>query len=663
MQFGEYCQVHEEDTPRNSMNPRTQGAICMGPSGNKQGGFKFLSLRSGQTITRRSWDRIPMPDTVIDRVEALAKGEPEMLTFTDRKGRQIGEVEITGVDGTETPSQNLIQESISQHPIEPPTDATDLTPPTSDSPPESPPATEDNPVANPTLEPTVPLEPEPTPQPTVEPEPEPTVQNPTPEAVPEPTNSAPSEPSDEPPGLLRRSTRNGKQFKQSHEPSLTGTKHEVGLTQLVDKGVIHPDMHSFFQNELWQQPPEVVAIIMTQLSLKAGLKARKEEGYDAAFAEMKQLHMRDTFRPVHWKDLTPEQRAAILESHLFLKKKRCGKIKGRTVAGGNKQRDFISKEDASSPTVSTESVLLSCIIDALEGRDVAVIDIPNAFIQTRVENEKDMVYIRIRGILVDMLLKIAPDVYGPYVTTDKKGVKQLIVQCLNAIYGTMIASLLYYGKFCKTLDRHGFKPNPYDPCVWNRIVDEKQQTICFHVDDCKLSHVDSKVNDALIEELRQEYESIFEDGSGAMSVSRGPVHTYLGMTIDFRTKGQCKVTMPKCIEETLAAFEKAAPKSKGTKSSAAPKDLFVIDEKADKLDKAKAEDFHSLVAKMLFATKRARPDTGTSVSFLTTRVKGPDVDDWRKLCHLMRYVRGTKDLPLILSADGTGILKWYIAFL
>ena len=94
---------------------------------------------------------------------------------------------------------------------------------------------------------------------------------------------------------------------------------------------------------------------------------------------MKQLHMRDTFRPRHWKDTSPEQRAAILESHLFLKKKRCGKIKGRAVAGGNKQRDFISKEDASSPTVATESVLLTCIVDALEGRDVAVIDIPNAF--------------------------------------------------------------------------------------------------------------------------------------------------------------------------------------------------------------------------------------------------------------------------------------------
>ena len=80
---------------------------------------------------------------------------------------------------------------------------------------------------------------------------------------------------------------------------------------------------------------------------------------------------------------------------MFLKGKKNRDIKGRTVAGGNKQRDFISKENSSSPTVSTEVVPLSCIIDAEEERDVAVIDIPNAFIQTRVENEKDMVYIRV----------------------------------------------------------------------------------------------------------------------------------------------------------------------------------------------------------------------------------------------------------------------------
>ena len=53
------------------------------------------------------------------------------------------------------------------------------------------------------------------------------------------------------------------------------------------------------------------------------------------------------------------QRQTVLESHMFLKDKRNREIKGRAVVGGNKQHDYISKEDASSPTVATETVLLS----------------------------------------------------------------------------------------------------------------------------------------------------------------------------------------------------------------------------------------------------------------------------------------------------------------
>ena len=109
--------------------------------------------------------------------------------------------------------------------------------------------------------------------------------------------------------------------------------------------VLHPDAHMMFNQAAEKSPPEVWATVMTQMSLKRGLKEWKEKGHDAAYSEMKQLHMRDTFRPKHRKNMSREQKDAILESHMFLKQKRSGEIKGRTVAGGNNQRDFISKED------------------------------------------------------------------------------------------------------------------------------------------------------------------------------------------------------------------------------------------------------------------------------------------------------------------------------
>jgi hypothetical protein len=64
LQLGQYYQ--EEDNPHNSQIARTNGVISLGPSGNIQGGFKFMALNSGKKIVRRSWDVIPMPDLVID---------------------------------------------------------------------------------------------------------------------------------------------------------------------------------------------------------------------------------------------------------------------------------------------------------------------------------------------------------------------------------------------------------------------------------------------------------------------------------------------------------------------------------------------------------------------------------------------------------------------
>jgi hypothetical protein len=114
------------------------------------------------------------------------------------------------------------------------------------------------------------------------------------------------------------------------------------------------------------------------------------------------------------------------------------------------------------------------------------------------------------------------------------------------------------------------------------------------------------------------------------------------------------------VDEILTAFDKADPKGSGTKTSAASENLFKINKDCKKLPPSKAVEFHNLVAKTLYATKRARPDTCTAITFLMTRVRAPDKDNWTKLVHLMKYLRGTRTLPLNLSANGSGILKWWV---
>ncbi len=116
-------------------------------------------------------------------------------------------------------------------------------------------------------------------------------------------------------------------------------------------------------------------------------------------------------------------------------------------------------------------------------------------------------------------MKVAPKVYALYVAMHTQGVNSLLVECYKAIYGTMVAGLLYYCKFSSSLKNRGFTVNPYDPRVWNRVIIGKQMKICFHVDDCKISHLDPKVVNYTIVWLRDEYKSVFTDGSGMMKVA------------------------------------------------------------------------------------------------------------------------------------------------
>jgi hypothetical protein len=135
-------------------------------------------------------------------------------------------------------------------------------------------------------------------------------------------------------------------------------------------------------------------------------------------------------------------------------------------------------------------------------------------------------------------------------------------------------------------------------------------------------------------------------------VHRGKVHKYLGMLLDFSHEGQCHVSMYDYVDGVLEAFDDAVKKyndgylkvgKRRSKNSAAPDNLFVVDIDCKKLSDDVAAAFHTIVAKVLYVTKQARPDTSLAIAFLTTRVRAPDTDDWEKLCHLMEYLRGDHD--------------------
>jgi hypothetical protein len=173
------------------------------------------------------------------------------------------------------------------------------------------------------------------------------------------------------------------------------------------------------------------------------------------------------------------------------------------------------------------------------------------------------------------------------------------------------------------------------------------------VDDLMSSHVDPQVNDKFLAWLNKQYGSY-----GEVKATRGKIHDYLGMTFDFSTPGKVKVGMIDYMASMVDDFS-VQFKASDTAPNPTTEDMFNVgDSKA--LEKVQAEEFHTFVVKGLFACKRARPDIHPAIAFLTTRVRNPNQDDWRKLIKLLKYINGTRNDVLTLSADNLNVVKWYV---
>ena len=99
-------------------------------------------------------------------------------------------------------------------------------------------------------------------------------------------------------------------------------------------------------------------------SLRTALKKFKDKGKEATMGEMKQLDDRNVYYPIKVDELTPKERKRAMESLLFVVEKRDGRVKARFCANGSTQREYMDRDETASPTVMTESIFITSVIDA-----------------------------------------------------------------------------------------------------------------------------------------------------------------------------------------------------------------------------------------------------------------------------------------------------------
>ena len=158
----------------------------------------------------------------------------------------------------------------------------------------------------------------------------------------------------------------------------------------------------------------------------------------------------------------------------------------------------------------------------------------------------------------------------------------------------------------------------------NKIINGKQCTILWDVDDLKISHVDAAVVTSIIDTLSQEF------GKHAdLTVNWGDVHDYLGMILYYSKRGKIQFQMFNYIGNMIEELPEWW--LDGPAATPAANHLFEVNDDAEKLPEKEALLYHHHTAKLLYLSKRARPDIQTSVAFMCTIVTQPDVDDLKKL--------------------------------
>ena len=117
---------------------------------------------------------------------------------------------------------------------------------------------------------------------------------------------------------------------------------------------------------------------------------------------------------------------------------------------------------------------------------------------------------------------------------------------IKAVYGTLLAAIIFYEKLLKHLREHGFVCNNYDMCTFNKIVNGNQLMVQFYVDDLKASHHDPEILKEFVNQLRKEFGKEHE-----LSKNIGILHNYLGITIDYSMKGKVVFTMFDYLKDIL----------------------------------------------------------------------------------------------------------------
>ena len=374
-----------------------------------------------------------------------------------------------------------------------------------------------------------------------------------------------------------------------------------------------------------------------KLTVKKGIELYGDMAEEAIAAELRQIHEKGAFTPILWNDLSDREKAGSIRCFMFLKEKynddgSLEKIKARLVANG-KMQDMYIYDDNYSPTVSLTTVYLLVGLAAKNGWAVGIGDITGAYLNADMPSDGKPVVMILDNIMSDLLIKVCKR-YSTYRRSDGK----VVVKLSKALYGCVESAKLWYLNINNYLKSIGFQTDDgIDKCLF--INKERDISLAVYVDDILAISSKRENIEWLFRELEKNY--------GKMKVIIGEeTFTYVGMEFNFSEKGSCKISMNRYTRGILDEWQCG-----GMAEYPAAKNLFEAGDDT-KMTEECQQDFHSLLAKLLYLAKRVEPALLTAISYLSTRVKKANISDGKKLIRLLSYLRSKGCKGIILKMSG-----------
>ena len=650
LEGGGYYQVTNKNG-NNTTLPRTDGAIGIGQVPNGTGTCRFIKLSNGEVFSSNHFTHLPMPEEVKAALNALAskdkKGHPAQLEFTLHGHTLSGDIteddleeEIAALSTINVPTAPAAlppliidtPEPLPQTPWElpvylpgAPTRAEGLT---SAIPPSAPRGEnrerdEDHHEDHHTLDTTVDISADTTEK---EPPTQPTLAEHQPPITTVPTTRA------------------------NRKPITIELREPSTRIKFPNPRFAATSLHNFMDR-----------YIVAHITAKRAMREDPERNLPPILLELTNLVKKDTFHGRHWDSLTTVEKRNVVRSAMNITNKvtpvskdggrAFDKTKARLVVDGSQQDSSLyTQDETSAPTVSASAVMMVGQLAKAEGRKVATVDIACAYLNAPMPktDATKIVHMLINPQMSTLLFEIHPEI-----EKFKRKDGSVVVELDRALYGCIQSAQLWHQELSATLTGAGFTQNPSDICVYNRMKDGLQTTILVYVDDLLITAKrESDIEDVI---------NLLEKAYNEIKVTRGDIHNYIGMVLDFSKKHILLVNQMGMVQDII----KSAPHSDTERVSRAPNTpaasyLFDITPDLEPVTAETRKAAHTTICKILYIAARGRPDLLTLIAFLTKRVKAPTQEDIQKLSRGIQFMEATKGDTLTLACTLPPTVRTYV---